>query len=81
MERAPACSENIRAEVAELIGVGVDAVQQADNLRCRGLGPLPVTAPAGRSWLVSAGAHAAPAHLARADGVAAHASGEHHDIP
>ncbi|MEE6138046.1 hypothetical protein SKC41_17165 [Mycobacterium sp. 050128] len=80
MVRAPACSENIRAEVAELIGIGVDAVQRADNLPYRGLGSLPLTSRAGRSRQVSAGAHAAPVRAAVPDGGAAHASGEHHDI-
>ncbi|SOX55026.1 non-ribosomal peptide synthetase, partial [Mycobacterium ahvazicum] len=79
--RAPAGSENIRAEVAEWVGVAVDAVQQAGNLRCRALGSLRVTSPAGRSRRVAAGSRAAATHSAGALSHSAQASGEHHDIP
>ncbi|MEZ0350497.1 hypothetical protein [Mycobacterium sp. pR1184] len=78
MVRAPADSESIRAEVAELVGIGVDAVQHACNPRCRGLGSLRVTSPAGSSRRVAAGSQA---HSAIALGNAAHGSGEHHDVP
>ena len=85
MVRAPACSENIRAEVAELAGVGVDAVQPADNSTCQGTGSVRVMSLAGRRGLVAAGSHAvsdpgAPAETI-ADATGAHASSEHNDIP
>ncbi|OBA64257.1 non-ribosomal peptide synthetase [Mycobacterium sp. 1100029.7] len=48
MVRAPACSEDIRAEVAELLGVGVDAVQPADNLISQGLDSIRMMSLAGR---------------------------------
>ena len=48
MVRAPACSEDIRAEVAELLGVGVDAVQTADNLISQGLDSIRMMSLAGR---------------------------------
>ncbi|MDT5116098.1 MAG: mycobactin phenyloxazoline synthetase [Mycobacterium sp.] len=48
MVRVPACSEDIRAEVAELLGVGVDAVQPADNLISQGLDSIRMMSLAGR---------------------------------
>lgn len=48
MVRAPACSEDIRAEVAELLGVGVDAVSPADNLISQGLDSIRMMSLAGR---------------------------------
>ncbi|WP_445159576.1 non-ribosomal peptide synthetase [Mycobacterium sp. Dal123C01] len=48
MVRAPACSEDIRAEVAELLGVGVDAVQPGDNLISQGLDSIRMMSLAGR---------------------------------
>ncbi|CDO89626.1 hypothetical protein [Mycobacterium triplex] len=61
MVRAPAGSEDIRAEVGELLGVGVDAVQPADNLTCQGLGPVRRMSLAGPSRRRAAGSHAAAA--------------------
>jgi mycobactin phenyloxazoline synthetase len=46
--RAPACSEDIRAEVADLLGVGVDAVQPTDNLISQGLDSIRMMSLAGR---------------------------------
>lgn len=48
MVRAPACSEDIRAEVAELLGVAVDAVAPADNLISQGLDSIRMMSLAGR---------------------------------
>ncbi len=46
--RAPARSEDIRAEVAELLGVGSDAVQPESNLIGQGLDSIRMMALAGR---------------------------------
>ncbi|GBG39884.1 non-ribosomal peptide synthetase [Mycobacterium montefiorense] len=48
MVRAPAGSEDIRAEVAELLGVDVAAVQPADNLISQGLDSIRMMSLAGR---------------------------------
>ena len=45
---APARSEDIRAEVAELLGVGVDAVQPGSNLIGQGLDSIRIMTLAGR---------------------------------
>jgi mycobactin phenyloxazoline synthetase len=46
--RAPACSEDIRAEVAELLGVDVDAVHPGSNLIGQGLDSIRMMTLAGR---------------------------------
>ena len=46
--RAPACSEDIRAEVAELLGVGVNAVHPGSNLIGQGLDSIRLMSLAGR---------------------------------
>ena len=48
MVHAPACSEDIRAEVAALLGVGSDAVQPQSNLIGQGLDSIRMMALAGR---------------------------------
>ena len=48
MVHAPACSEDIRAEVAELLGVRVDAVHPVSNLIGQGLDSIRMMALAGR---------------------------------
>ncbi|PRI15842.1 non-ribosomal peptide synthetase [Mycobacterium shigaense] len=48
MVRSPAYSEDIRAEVAELLGVGVDAVHPGDNLIGQGLDSIRMMSLAGR---------------------------------
>ena len=48
MVRAPACSEDIRAEVAELLGVDVDAVHPGSNLIGQGLDSIRMMTLAGR---------------------------------
>ncbi|GAB1811517.1 non-ribosomal peptide synthetase [Mycobacterium sp. MUNTM1] len=48
MVHASARSEDIRAEVAELLGVGVDAVQPASNLIGQGLDSIRIMTLAGR---------------------------------
>ena len=45
---APACSEDIRAEVAELLGVGADAVHPGSNLIGQGLDSIRMMTLAGR---------------------------------
>jgi mycobactin phenyloxazoline synthetase len=46
--RAPACSEDIRAEVADLLGVSTDAVHPASNLIGQGLDSIRMMTLAGR---------------------------------
>jgi mycobactin phenyloxazoline synthetase len=46
--RAPVRTEDIRAEVAELLGIGVDAVQPTDNLISQGMDPSRMMSLAGR---------------------------------
>jgi mycobactin phenyloxazoline synthetase len=46
--RAPACSEDIRAEVAELLGVRADAIHPAGNLIGQGLDSIRMMTLAGR---------------------------------
>jgi mycobactin phenyloxazoline synthetase len=46
--RAPACSDDIRAEVAELLGVGADAVHPGSNLIGQGLDSIRMMTLAGR---------------------------------
>ena len=46
--RSPAYSEDIRAEVAELLGVGIDAVHPGDNLIGQGLDSIRMMSLAGR---------------------------------
>ena len=46
--RAPACAEDIRAEVAELLGVDVDAVHPGSNLIGQGLDSIRMMTLAGR---------------------------------
>lgn len=48
MVRAPACSEDIRAEVAELLGVHADAVHPGGNLIGQGLDSIRMMTLAGR---------------------------------
>ncbi|OBI45071.1 non-ribosomal peptide synthetase [Mycobacterium sp. E796] len=48
MVRAPACSEDIRAEVAELLGVGADAIHPGSNLIGQGLDSIRMMTLAGR---------------------------------
>ena len=48
MVRAPACSEDIRAEVAELLGVRADAVLPGSNLIGQGLDSIRMMTLAGR---------------------------------
>ncbi|OBG26707.1 non-ribosomal peptide synthetase [Mycobacterium sp. 852002-51057_SCH5723018] len=48
MVRAPACSEDIRAEVAELLGVHADAIHPAGNLVGQGLDSIRMMTLAGR---------------------------------
>ncbi|OMC16193.1 non-ribosomal peptide synthetase [Mycobacterium sp. SP-6446] len=48
MVRAPACSEDIRAEVAELLGVPADTVQPGSNLIGQGLDSIRMMTLAGR---------------------------------
>ena len=48
MVRAPACSEDIRAEVADLLGVPADAVHPGSNLIGQGLDSIRMMALAGR---------------------------------
>jgi hypothetical protein len=79
--RAPAGSENIRAEVAELVGDGVGAVQPADNLTCQVVGSVRMLSLAVRSGLVAAGSHAGAAHGAAVSSNVAEAFSEHNDIP
>lgn len=81
MVRAPAGSEDIRAEVAELVGIGVGAVQPADNLTCQDLASVRTLSLAVRSGLVAAGSHAAAAGGADVSSNVARALSEHHDIP
>jgi hypothetical protein len=81
VERTPAGSENIRAEVAELIGVGVGAVQPADNPTCQGRVPVRAMSLAGRPSLVAAGSHAATPNRAVAKIGGAPTPGERNDIP
>ncbi|SPM41825.1 Non-ribosomal peptide synthetase component F, partial [Mycobacterium numidiamassiliense] len=46
--RSPSCSEDVRAEVAELLGVGVDAVHPDSNLIGQGLDSIRMMTLAGR---------------------------------
>ncbi|OBI13800.1 non-ribosomal peptide synthetase [Mycobacterium sp. E2327] len=48
MVRAPACSEDIRAEVAELLGVRADAIHPGSNLIGQGLDSIRMMTLAGR---------------------------------
>ncbi len=48
MVRAPACSEDIRAEVAELLGVRADAIDPGSNLIGQGLDSIRMMTLAGR---------------------------------
>lgn len=48
MVRAPACSEDIRAEVAELLGVEADAIHPGENLIGQGLDSIRMMTLAGR---------------------------------
>ncbi|HTY29747.1 MAG TPA: condensation domain-containing protein, partial [Mycobacterium sp.] len=48
MVHAPACAENIRAEVAELLGVGADAIHPTGNLVSQGLDSIRMMTLAGR---------------------------------
>ncbi|MCV7166558.1 hypothetical protein [Mycobacterium stomatepiae] len=80
MVRAPAGSEDIRAEVAELVGIGVGAVQPADSLTCQDLTSVRTLSLADRSGLVAAGS-AAAAGGADVSSNVARALSEHHDIP
>ena len=48
MVRAPACSEDIRAEVAELLGVRADTIDPAGNLIGQGLDSIRMMTLAGR---------------------------------
>ncbi|ORW51320.1 non-ribosomal peptide synthetase [Mycobacterium paraense] len=48
MVRAPACSEDIRAEVAELLGVRADAIDPGGNLIGQGLDSIRMMTLAGR---------------------------------
>ncbi|MCV7091368.1 phosphopantetheine-binding protein, partial [Mycobacterium interjectum] len=48
MVRAPACAEDIRAEVAELLGVRPDAIDPAGNLIGQGLDSIRMMTLAGR---------------------------------
>nr|BBX81553.1 hypothetical protein MFLOJ_53400 [Mycobacterium florentinum] len=79
--RPPAGSENIRAEVAELIGIGVGAVQHADNLTFQCRDSVATMSLADRSGLVAAGSLAAMARRTVASSNVAGAFGERNDIP
>ncbi|OBG36094.1 non-ribosomal peptide synthetase [Mycobacterium alsense] len=48
MVRAPACSEDIRAEVAELLGVRIDTIHPGSNLIGQGLDSIRMMTLAGR---------------------------------
>lgn len=79
--RAPACSVDIRAEVAELLGAGVGPAQSTDTLMRQGEDSVRRVSLAGGPRLVVAGSHAVTFDGAAAHSNAAHASSEHYDVP